>query len=702
MRVAVDIGGTFTDLVAVDPAGGVTLAKAPSTPPDFERGVVDALERSGLDPTAIRSFVHGTTVVINAITERTGAPTGLITTAGFRDVLEIGRANRPDLYNYRYRKPAPFVPRHLRLEVRERLDPSGAVVQPLDEADVRRAAETLAREGVRAVAVCFLHGYANPAHELRCGEILADLLPGVAVTLSHTVTREWREYERSSTAVLNAYVAPVAGRYLGALEAGLDAAGATRSRRYLMQSSGGIATFAQGRRTPIALLESGPVGGVIGTAALGRAMGEPNLVTLDIGGTTVKCCLIHEGRLPVTTDHAVERTPWSPGYPVKVPVVDIVELGAGGGSIAWRDPTGALRVGPRSAGADPGPACYGRGGREPTLTDAHLLCGRLDPGYFLGGRMSLHPELARAALAPLAEALGAGVREAARGVLRIGEAHMANALGLVSVRRGHDPRQFSLVAFGGAGPLHAASLAEQLRLKQVIVPRAPAHFSAWGMLATDLRVDRVLTRVTPTATLDPDDLEAAFAALEREAFELLADQGVAPERISGWREADLRYAGQEHTVRVTVPAPLRARDDLARLEAAFHEAHGRRYAFTLPEGRVEVVNLHAVGVGASDRLSPAKLRGAPDPGGPALKGERRVDFEAAGELPCPVYERDRLAPGTVIEGPALVEEPAAVTLVPPGWRLMVDGWGNLVLTAAPGVASGGPPAAGAGVEEVRP
>jgi len=359
-------------------------------------------------------------------------------------------------------------------------------------------------------------------------------------------------------------------------------------------------------------------------------------------------------------------------------------------------------VGPRSAGADPGPACYGRGGREPTLTDAHLLCGRLDPGYFLGGRMSLHPELARAALAPLAEALGAGVREAARGVLRIGEAHMANALGLVSVRRGHDPRQFSLVAFGGAGPLHAASLAEQLRLKQVIVPRAPAHFSAWGMLATDLRVDRVLTRVTPTATLDPDDLEAAFAALEREAFELLADQGVAPERISGWREADLRYAGQEHTVRVTVPAPLRARDDLARLEAAFHEAHGRRYAFTLPEGRVEVVNLHAVGVGASDRLSPAKLRGAPDPGGPALKGERRVDFEAAGELPCPVYERDRLAPGTVIEGPALVEEPAAVTLVPPGWRLMVDGWGNLVLTAAPGVASGGPPAAGAGVEEVRP
>lgn len=697
-RVATDIGGTFTDLAAVGPDGRLVLAKAPTTYPDFERGVLAALRRAGREaapgagaPGAegalpVASFVHGTTLVINALTERRGVRTGLLTTAGFRDVLAIGRGNRPDLFNYGYRKPEPFVPRPLRLEARERLDPSGAVLEPLAEDDVRAAARAFREAGVQAVAVCFLHSYANPEHERRAGAILAEELPGAEITLSHAITREWREYERTSTAVLNAYVQPAVARYLDRLDRALPPG----ARRLLMHSAGGSMTFARGREAPITLVESGPVGGVLGALALGRALGEENVITLDVGGTTVKTALIEGGRLAVTTDYAIERTPQSAGYPIRVPVVDVVELGAGGGSVAWLDETGVLRVGPRSAGADPGPACYGRGGTEPTVTDAHLLAGRIDPERFLGGEMPLAPERARAALAPLVRALGLGEAEVARGILRLADAQMASALHLISVRRGYDPREYTLVAFGGAGPLHAAALGRDLRVKQVVVPPAPAHFSAWGMLQTDLRWDAVRTYLAP---LEPDraaELDAVFAALEAEARRGLTDQGIPPDRVVLAREAECRYAGQEHTVTVAVPARLDAAA-VAALVEAFGREHQRRYTFDLPEMPVELVTARVTGHGLVDkpRLEPLAAPGGAGAAGAgpgserraaaARTGERDVDFLEAGVHRAAIYDRSRLEPGATVDGPAVVEEAASVTVVPPGCRCTVDPWGNLVL-----------------------
>jgi N-methylhydantoinase A len=503
VRVATDIGGTFTDLVYLDEQSGrVGTAKVDTTPPDFERGVLDVMQKAELDPKAIEFFVHGTTVIINAITERTGAKTALITTKGFRDVLEITRANRPDIYNFYYTKPKPFVPRYLREEVTERVNYKGEILTPLDEGEVRRVVEQLRKEGVEAIAVCFLHSYSNPEHETRCGKLIRELWPEVSVTLSHEVTKEWREYERTSTTVLNSYVKPIAGRYLDLLEQRLRREGVPGSL-YLMQSNGGTATFAAAKRSPIAVVESGPVAGVLGSQALGELLGEKNLISFDMGGTTAKCSLIEDGQVKVTTEYRIERTRTRPGYPIKVPVVDIVEIGAGGGSIAWLDAVGALHVGPKSAGAQPGPACYGRGGEEPTVTDANVLVGRINPEYFLGGEIPLDVERARRAMTKISQPLGVEVEEAALGVIQLANANMVNALKLISLYRGYDPRDFTLVAFGGAGPMHAAALAKELSVKRVLIPPNPAVFSAWGMLGTDLRYDIVQTRI---GRLDQADL----------------------------------------------------------------------------------------------------------------------------------------------------------------------------------------------------
>jgi N-methylhydantoinase A len=673
-RVAVDIGGTFTDVVALDEtSGAVDLGKTPTTPGRFEDGVVGAIEQVELD--GVSFLAHGTTVIINALTERNGALTALLTTRGFRDVLEIQKANRPDLYDLLYEKPKPFVPRRLRLEVTERVDYLGRELVPLDEEEVRKATERARRLGAEAVAICFLHSYANPAHERRAAEILRAEWPEATVSVSHELTSEWREYERTSTAVLDAYVKPVASRYLSALASRLDDAdiGAVR---YAMQSNGGVSRFDVAAEAPINLVESGPVGGVIGAATLGALVGESNLITLDIGGTTAKASLIERGEIRVSSDYAIERTPVFAGYPVKVPIVDIVEIGSGGGSIAWLDAAGALEVGPRSAGADPGPACYGSGGTEPTVTDANVVAGRINPEYFLGGRIKLDVDAARRALQPLAAALGVDVEAAALGVIRIANASMIHLLKLVSVRRGRDPREFALVAFGGGGSMHASALARELRAARVIVPPSPGHFSAWGMLASDLRHDAVQTLLVRADRLDEGELEAAWRALEQRLLATFESEGMGQAEVVFARSADMRYAGQEHTV--NVPAPNEA--DADEVGRRFHELHEQLYTFRL-ESPIEFVNFRVAGFGSVAKPELRRLESNGDAGA-ALKGSRAVDFDELGRHEARIYERALLGAGTAVEGPAVVEESAASTVLFPGQSLRVEEHGILVIEEA--------------------
>jgi N-methylhydantoinase A len=670
IALAIDIGGTFTDLAAVDGrTGELVFAKVPTTPSRLQEGVLSALERSEARPGDVGAFVHGSTVVINAITERRGARTALVTTAGFRDVLEIGRANRPDLYNLSYRKPEPFVPRRLRFEVRERISHRGEVLAPLEDADVERVAERLADLDVEAVAVCFLHAWINPEHERRTAELLSKLLKGAEIVASHEVSTQWREYERTSTTLLSAYVKPTVATYLDDLSAGLRDAGVSSSL-YAMRSSGGISSFQRAAAAPISLLESGPVAGVTAAAELGARLGVEDVLTLDIGGTTAKTSAVRGGRVRIETLHHVERTPTTSGYPIQSPVVEIVEIGAGGGSIAWVDEAGGLHVGPRSAGAEPGPACYGRGGDEPTVTDANLVAGRLDADYFLGGAMPLDVDAAHRSLARVGERLHVDVASAARGVLRYVVTQMAHALRLVTVRRGHDPRDFIFVAFGGAGPLHAALLARELGVARTVIPPAPGHFSALGMLLGELRADAVRTHVGP---LEPETISQLFDSLEHEAAAELEENG-AERRVQ--RFARLRYVGQEHTLEVALHDGPIDGALLSRLRSDFDAASEEAYAFSLPTA-VEVVEAR-VSVGAV-RDEPVRWTSPSSASVPRLR-PREVDLdEHGGVRRIDVVERRSLGAGDRLPGPLVIEEPATTVLVLPGQTVLVDELANLVI-----------------------
>jgi N-methylhydantoinase A len=677
-RVAVDIGGTFTDLVSLDlVTGTMRFAKSLTIPQDLGRGVMEIFSLSGTEPAAIRQFIHGSTVIINAILERKGAPTALLTTRGFRDVLEIGRANRPDMYNFLFTKQRPFVERRDRFEIDERMDSEGTVLRALNEADVLHAAEACAHAGIASVAVCYLHSYANPSHEIRTKELLQEASPSLNVTMGHELTREWREYERTSTAVLNAFVKPLARGYLTSLERELDAAG-VRAMRLAMQSNGGTTTFANARELPIQLVESGPVAGVIGAAVLGRAIGEPNVLSLDIGGTTAKASLIQDGEVKVNTDYRVESGPFHPGYPIRLPVVDIVEIGAGGGSIARFQADGSIRVGPDSAGADPGPACYGRGGQVPTLTDANLIAGRINPDYFLGGQIRLDRARAVAAVGRLARDLGLSLRETALGIIRVANHSMTTALRMVSVRRGYDPRRFGMVVMGGGGPLHAAYLAAELGVRKAIVPRAPAHFSAWGMLVTDLRHDFAITKVMPWSAAALGEVQSAFEGMEERADALLEDEGVPSADVRSYRFVDMRYEGQEHTVTVPMPTGRLKDADRDAAETRFHALHEFRYTFRLADA-VEIVNIRVTVVGHQLKPELRLLDGPTSEAGEAQKETRDVDFDDEGILRTSVFERDRLAPRTIVRGPAVIEEAASATLVYPGQVAEVDRFGNLLI-----------------------
>jgi len=681
MRVASDIGGTFTDLVYLDEGTGeVGVAKASTTPADFAEGVIETLRKAHLKVPATQFFVHGSTIIINALTERKGAKTALITTKGFRDVLEIGRANRPDIYNMYYTKPKPFVPRYLRFEVAERVNYKGQELEPLHEEDVQQAVERCRAEGVQAIAVCFLHSYANPSHEVQCGEIINQIAPDIPVTLSHQVTQEWREYERTNTAVVNSYVLPIARYYLDKLEQ--DLAGLGMSKVYhVMQSNGGNATFDKGKQAPVNLVESGPVAGVIGAAVIGELIGEPNVISLDIGGTTAKTSLVENGTPKITTEYKIEYRRNFAGYPILAPTVDIVEIGAGGGSIAWVDKAGALRVGPVSAGADPGPACYGWGGTQPTVTDANVVAGRINPNYFLGGEIPLDVEKARRALQPIADAFGISTEQAAMGVIRLADANMVNALKLVSVRRGYDPRDFVLIAFGGGGAMHAAALMRELRVKKVIIPTQPAVFSAWGMLMTDLRQDYIRTFIARTDQVRPEALSAIFGEMEAQAAQDLAAQHVTSANMVFQRFADMRYLGQEHTVKVPLPPGTITADKLPEINERFHQLHEHTYTFRL-ESPVELVNYHLTALGRVKKPALKRLDGQSGSAEDALKGERRVNFDELGFHQSRIYERDRLPVGVTLPGPLVIEEPAATTVVFPDQRVTKDEYGFLHIEMA--------------------
>lgn len=673
IKLATDIGGTFTDLVYLDEgSGALGLAKASSTPPGFAQGIMDAIAKSGLDPKAVDHFVHGTTVVINALTERKGAVTALVTTEGCRDVLEIGRANRPDIYNLKFRKQPPFVPRERRFEVTERTNYKGEIVTELDMASVDAVAQKIIASGANAVAVSFLHSYANPAHEQACADRLREMLPDVLVTASSDITQEWREYERTSTAALNAYVRPVASAYLQSLERNLRDYG-IRAQLDVMKSNGGTATFAVSQELPIHMVESGPVGGVIGAAAIGEAIGTRNLITLDIGGTTAKCSLIDHGEVKITTEYRIERDLHNAGYPIKAPVVDIVEIGAGGGSIAWIDAGGALKVGPKSAGAVPGPACYGQGGTEPTVTDANLIAGRINPDYFLGGEIAVSVELARQAMQPIAGALGVSVADAALGVIRIANANMINALKLVSVRRGYDPRDFTLMAFGGGGAMHAAALAKELHVTRVLIPQAPGHFSAWGMLMTDPMQDFIRTTLMASNEGSKERMEGIFTGMTADARAFFERSGYDVSKVAVQWALDMRYHGQEHTVRVPLSAN---RVDIAEANERFHQLHERAYTYRL-DSAIEVVNFHVVGTVPTRKPELKSFAGQGGDGRP--KGSRIVDFDEDGHQQSAIYERANLVPGVAISGPAVIEEPAATTVVYPGQRAQIDAIGNILI-----------------------
>ena len=695
LRVAIDIGGGFVDLVALDEQTGQTSwSKTKVTPDDLSDCVSEVLKLSNIDPRAVSQVLHGQTLVINSILQRRGAKVGLITTKGFRDVLAIQRSNRRDIFNLRYLKPEPFVPRKLRFEVDERTMADGRVLKDVAPAEIQHACEELLGHGVESVAICFINSYRNPANEIRARELIqgfpsdrkddapGDQAPneaaGLPVCASSEIAREWREYERTSTCVLNAYVMPLVEKYLKRLTRDFRARG-MNGTFYMMLSGGGVASFDYAARRPIETVESGPVAGVIGASKLGELTGDNNIIALDGGSTTTKASLLEGLQPKFTANYAVERDEYRPGYPITVPVVDITEIGNGGGSIAWLDEVGQLKVGPLSAGAHPGPACYGWGGTKPTLTDAFLLIGFLNPTNFLGGRMPIDPSRSKSAMAGIAGHFDLTAEQAAEAIARVGNHNAAQLLRLISVQRGFDPRDFTLVAYGGSGPLMAPYLAEELEIPKVVIPSIPpGNFSAWGLLMSDLRHTVSQTLVQ---RLDSDGcvplLRAASAALENEIRELYRQEGVTVE-VRLEQTGDLRYYGQEHTIAIPLGAGPIGADSLTDWSRRFAESHEREYGFALASA-IEVVNLRLSGVVEVSKPSPKPHESQTRDLQEAQSAERWVHWIGEEKLRTPIYRRDLLPGGAQLEGPAVVEEASTTIIVPRTFRAALDEWGNITL-----------------------
>jgi len=675
LRLAADIGGTFTDIAAFDEASGrLMLGKALSTADALVGGIEAGIEKAGTRFDDAALFLHGSTIAINTILERTGAKTALLITEGFRDIYEIGRVNRPDSYNLYFSKHQPLVPRRHRYEVHERMFASGEVLKPLDEDEIASLAETLRVEGIEAAAILFLHCYRNAAHEIRAKEILQKLLPGVFVTASHELSQEYREFERSSTVAANAYIGPKVARYLAEIDSHARGAGFTGAF-LVVQSTGGLFEIEHARKECVRMLESGPASGVIATQAVCREIAVNNAIAFDMGGTTAKAGVIHGGHVMTTGSALIGG--YEKALPIQIPMIDIFEVGTGGGSIARVAEGGALHVGPESAGAQPGPACYGLGGEWPTITDANLVLGRLGADRFLGGEMRLDVKAAEAALwKHIAGPLRMSIVEAAQGIIDIAVTKMAYAAKAVTTSRGLDVGNFVLVAYGGAGPLHASAIARELGITRILIPRAPGHFSACGMLFADLRYDYVHTLFTKLADLDFAAFQDVFRGHEDEGRRAVTNAGIATHDIRISRALDMRYVGQEHLVTIDVPLECFAREDRDEIKRLFDTEHEQRYGTSVASEPAEIAGLRTAVTGILEK--PKFERVARGTEGPKPRGMRDACFSGS-FVKTAVFARDALLAGNRVTGPAVIEEHASTTVLMPGDELEVDALGNLAI-----------------------
>jgi N-methylhydantoinase A len=692
LLLGVDIGGTFTDLMLFDPrTGSMDFMKVLTTPDDLSRGVLEGIkaitEARETSAEEISSAIHGSTIGINTIIERKGARTGLITTVGFEDVLLIGRQTRPRIYDWTVGRPKPLVPGSLRKGVRERISYTGEVLEPLDLEGLRDSLRHLKEDGAESVAICLLHSYANPSHEKEIERAIGSMWPDAYVSVSSVLLPEFREYERMSTTVANAYIGPIVSKYIEDLEKSVEDVGVRQL--LVMQANGGLMTTGDAMTRAVNTVESGPAGGVIAAAYIGGLVGREKIISFDMGGTTAKSSIVIDGKPLITTEYEIsplehgERIVKGSGYPIKIPVVDLVEVGAGGGSIAWIDSGGALRVGPMSAGADPGPACYGMGGMKPTITDANVILGRINPDYFLGGEMSLDAEASTRALAGIAGELGVDIVEAAEGIVRVANSTMARSIRYVTTERGYDAREFSIVAFGGAAPVQVVDLAEMVGIGEVIIPPSPGVFSAFGFLVADVVHNYVKTVYIKTPEANAERVEDIFIEMEAMgSIQLDVDETPREDRRLD-RSVDMRYIGQSHELNVPVPSEIRE-DGLEEIVRRFHTIHMKHYGYSMPDENVAFVNFRLVARGI--RSKPAIEVKSTRVGdiSEALKGSRPVHFADEGWIECDVYDRELLNPRSHFQGPCVVEEWDTTTIVNGGYRVEVDTWGNLLLTRGGG------------------
>lgn len=678
IRMATDIGGTFTDLVAFNEETKRLTATKASTSLDIIAGLIECIEKARLSLESVDFFLHGSTIAINTVIERKGAKTALLTTRGFEDVIEIARGNIPNSFDLLFSTPKPLIPRSLRIGIRERILSTGEIRQSPDVSEARAEIAALLEKGVEAIAVCLLHSYANPKHEILLEKIIKDTQPSCFVSVSSEILRQYREYERTSTTVLDAYVGPKVSSYLDGLGSYLERKG-FRGHSLIMQSNGGTMSGDVAKEQPCWTMESGPVGGTIGSSYLAKSLGFENAIAFDMGGTTAKVSTIQKGEVILADGYYIGG--YEKGFPVQLPVVDILEVGSGGGSIAYIDERGALKVGPISAGAMPGPACYRLGNLRPTVTDADLTLGRLNPSYFLGGQIILGlEESERAIEGSVARPLGLDLTDAAHGIVKLADTSMAHAVAVMTMERGYDPREFVLIAYGGAGPCHAVSVAKDLSIKKVVIPKLPGHFSAFGMLFADVKHEYVLSCVKPLDSIPLEELESLYCDLESQGWHTIRRDGFGDEHVLLKRAVEMRYVGQEFTLVVPVGDRPLGEKSKAGIKNQFDLLYDIRYGHSFPDTKAEIVSirLEAYGILPKPDLNSMILDG--EKGKKDLPVERDVYFPDVGFAKCKVYRRANLSVGDEIEGPAIVEEPASTTLVYPGDLLTADRMGNLVIT----------------------
>lgn len=675
-RLGIDVGGTFTDLVLLDEdTGEISVFKTPSTPRNPADGIFDGINNFEEKTGEIAYFAHGTTVGTNAVLERKGAKTALMTTKGFKDVIEIGRQSRgwpkPKIYDFFIDKPDPLVSRNLRFEAAERIDHKGDIVKRIDAEEIKQLGLALKEADIESMAICFLFAYANNDHELKAKDIISKALPNIFISTSSEVLPEYREYERFSTTVLNSYVQPLVSGYLEDLK--------TRSREagilttiHIMQSNGGLMTIEAAKEKSVHILLSGPAGGVDSAVFYGSISGYENTIAFDMGGTSADISLIEKGSPKLTSEGYIG------GYPAKIPMIEINTIGAGGGSIAWIDTGGALKVGPQSAGADPGPVCYDKGGKEPTVTDANVVLGYVNPDYFLGGKMKVDKDKALSSVSQIGKKLGLDPLIAAYGITEIVNSNMIRAIRLISVERGYDPRDFVLVAFGGAGPLHACRIAAELNIPKVLIPPAPGIGSAIGLLIADIKHDYSITRIQEMDKFLPSDINNIWAEMEEKAISRLRKEGVSPQSIMLHRSIDMRYKGQSFEIAVPVPGGEITEDAINEITRDFDNAHNRLYGYSCDDV-IEAVSFRVSAIGKTPKIRPRKLiRGGGLDG--ALKCHRKAFFKKYDDYTeTPVYERDLLSPGNILRGPAIVEQMDSTTIIHPGQVGTVDDYCNIII-----------------------